>query len=272
MNFTVLAWGIFLTVSLLCFYLFSDGDFSFIMTYASMVRFFAFAVLVFKMLWGKSSQGVSLKTLELYFLMYVSRLMSIVRHEGYLPFDRSGDWFYHAVEFMAMVLVGVAGFLILGPFNARYEKAFDCFGNLHVPPAFGIVYLVGPCFLLALVFHPNLNNELFSDVCWTFGMYLETVAIMPQLYMFQKQVSRVVEVLISHSVFALGFARVLDLVFWISTHNELAGKHERNFSGWLIVGTQIVNVALMGDFFYYYFLSLNSTIGMQLPMTHSGNV
>mmetsp|Transcript_11398 Transcript_11398/g.14836 ORF Transcript_11398/g.14836 Transcript_11398/m.14836 type:complete len:284 (-) Transcript_11398:237-1088(-) len=272
MNFTVMAWGSFLSVSLLCYYLFSDGDFSFVMTYASMTRFFAFAVLVFKMVWSKSSQGVSLKTLELYLLMYVFRLAAIARHEGYLPFDRSGDWFYHIVEFCSLCLVGVASFLVMGPFSARYEKAFDCFGNLHVPPAYGAIYLIVPCLFLALIFHPSLNNEWFSDCCWTFSMYLETVAIMPQLYMFQKQVSRVVEVLISHSVFALGFARVLDLVFWLSTYGELAGKAQTNFSGILILITQFINVALMGDFFYYYFLSIKSGTGMQLPMTSATNV
>ena len=28
---------------------------------------------------------------------------------------------------------------------------------------------------------------MFSDVCWTVSMYLESVALFPQLYMFQKQ-------------------------------------------------------------------------------------
>jgi hypothetical protein len=28
---------------------------------------------------------------------------------------------------------------------------------------------------------------MFSDVCWTASMYLESVALFPQLYMFQKQ-------------------------------------------------------------------------------------
>lgn len=28
---------------------------------------------------------------------------------------------------------------------------------------------------------------MFSDVCWTASMYIESVALFPQLYMFQKQ-------------------------------------------------------------------------------------
>jgi hypothetical protein len=33
----------------------------------------------------------------------------------------------------------------------------------------------------------SLNHEFFSDTCWTLSMYLEAVAMIPQLYMFQRQ-------------------------------------------------------------------------------------
>jgi hypothetical protein len=34
-----------------------------------------------------------------------------------------------------------------------------------------------------------LNREFFSDTCWTLSMYLEAVAMIPQIYMFQRQAS-----------------------------------------------------------------------------------
>jgi hypothetical protein len=34
-----------------------------------------------------------------------------------------------------------------------------------------------------------LNREFFSDTCWTLSMYLEAVAMVPQIYMFQRQAS-----------------------------------------------------------------------------------
>ena len=33
----------------------------------------------------------------------------------------------------------------------------------------------------------SLNHEAFSDICWTIAMYVECLAMLPQLYMFQKQ-------------------------------------------------------------------------------------
>ncbi len=68
--------------------------------------------------------GISLKTLQAYALIFAARLSSIlvrpaVRwatgiimmlcclqiYEGYLPFDRSGDWFYQACEIIALLQV-----------------------------------------------------------------------------------------------------------------------------------------------------------------------
>ena len=52
--------------------------------------------------------------------------------------------------------------------------------------------------------HPNLNNDFLSNMAWTYAMYLESVALIPQLYMFQKQSTRVVvELLTAHFVATL---------------------------------------------------------------------
>jgi len=47
---------------------------------------------------------------------------------------------------------------------------------------------VGPCLLLGLLLHPNLNQNFLTDSAWTFALYLESVAILPQLLMFQVRV------------------------------------------------------------------------------------
>ena len=118
------------------------------------MRCFGFALLNFKMFTSKSAKGVSLKTLELYILVFLVRCASILRHQGYLPFDKTGDWFYHTVEIGSLVLVLVSVGVIFGPFMSSYEEKFDKFGNLFVPNMAGIVYIVVPCLILALLIHP----------------------------------------------------------------------------------------------------------------------
>jgi len=59
-------------------------------TYASLTRGFAFAVLLGLMVVKKHARGVSMKSLQLYIVVFASRLVSVLQHEGYLPYDRSG--------------------------------------------------------------------------------------------------------------------------------------------------------------------------------------
>ena len=62
-----------------------------------------------------------------------------------------------------------------------------------------IEFLLGPCALLALV----LNHEFsVMEILWTFSIYLESVAILPQLFMVQK--TGEAESITSHYLFALG--------------------------------------------------------------------
>ena len=131
-------WGSFLTLSLIVYLSLSSGDFSFLLvrarhaiwylwwwsyphpfalhqTYSSFMRCFGFGLLNFKMWSSWSSKGISIKTLQLYILTFTVRLFSIMRHQGYLPFDKTGDWFYHMVKrsyfFMTTILWGVHYYL-----------------------------------------------------------------------------------------------------------------------------------------------------------------
>ena len=40
---------------------------------------------------SKTASGISVKTLELYAIVFGCRLLSIMRHQGYLPYDKSGN-------------------------------------------------------------------------------------------------------------------------------------------------------------------------------------
>ena len=72
--------------------------------------------------------------------------------------------------------------------------------------------------------------------------------------------------LLGHSVFALAFARIFELVFWAGSFGELRG-----FSGYIVLFSQIAHLGVMADFFYYYFLSIHRGAQMELP-TARGDV
>lgn len=237
------------------------------------MRCFGFCVLNYRMWSVKSAKGISVKTLEIYMITFVVRLLSIMRHQGYLPFDKTGDWFYHAVECMSLVSVAFAIYGVFGPLISTYDEKYDKFGNLHVPNEFGVVFLVVPCIIFAIIMHPNLNREWFSDTCWALSMYLEAVAMIPQIYMFQHQardLGGIVDAMIGHTVFALGFSRVFELIFWVGSFKELADASGSKLPGYIVLFSQLGHLIIMGDFFYYYLKSLSKGVPMELP-SHNFN-
>ena len=75
---------------------------------------------------------------------------------------------------------------------------------------FRVEFLLGPCILLALI----VNHEFsVMEILWTFSIYLESVAILPQLFMLQKQGG--CESMTSHYVMLLGLYRLFYLFNWI---------------------------------------------------------
>lgn len=187
LNQNVLLWAGFFAASLFVYFVLSGGDFSFLMTYGAMSRMFGFGVLNVKIISRKRVTGVSVKTLQLYIIVFVCRLSSIVRHEGYLPYDKSGDWLYHLIEFFALGFTCNALYMTMGKYNDSYQKEFDKFGEMAVPSGTGAIYLAVPIAIIAMLIHPNLNSDFLSDFSWTYAMYLESAALIPQLFMFQKQ-------------------------------------------------------------------------------------
>ncbi|CAB9502973.1 lumen protein-retaining receptor [Seminavis robusta] len=269
LNNNVLIWAGFFTMSLMVYFMLSGGDFSFLMTYGAMARMFGFGILNVKTFKSHRATGVSIKTLQLYCLVFFFRLTSIIRHEGYLPYDKSGDWLYHLIEIMALFFTASALYGCLIPFKSTYQADLDTFGEMNVPPGFGAVYLAVPIGIIAIFIHPNLNSDFLSDTAWTYAIYLESAALVPQLYMFQKQASGVVELLTAHFVAALGFGRCMEFFFWIYSYHELANSAGSKLPGYLALIAQFVQLVLMVDFFWYYYIAVKNATPLVLPQ-HTG--
>lgn len=71
-------------------------------------------------------------------------------------------------------------------------------------------YLVGPSVILSLIFNYNFT---FIEVLWSFSIFLESVAILPQLFMLQR--TGEAEAITTHYLAALGGYRALYIPNWI---------------------------------------------------------
>jgi hypothetical protein len=82
------------------------------------------------------------------------------------------------------------------------------------------------------------------QVLWTFSIYLESVAILPQLFLVSK--TGEAESITSHYLFALGSYRALYLLNWIYRY------YFENHYDIIAIVAGVVQTVLYCDFFYLY--------------------
>lgn len=197
-------------------------------------------VLLLKIHTIKSCAGVSLKTQELYALVFAARYLDIFTNYVSL---------YNTV--MKLIFLG-SSFSIV--WYMRYHKivrrSYD-----KDQDTFRHYFLVLPCLLLALLINEKFT---FKEVMWTFSLYLEAVAILPQLVLLQR--TRNIDNLTGQYVFLLGGYRALYILNWVYRYFT-----EPHFVHWITWVSGLVQTLLYADFFYYYFQSWKNNQKLHLP-------
>lgn len=252
------AWASFIAVVTIVFFTFSDGDYSFLLTLSSIIGMFSFLMVVLKIERNRNCAGVSLKMIECYVVLLFARLCSIIPFEGYLPYDRTGDWLYQSSEAIAFCLAGTIVYLCRSRYKDTYAGSADTFYHIA---------LIVPALILAIFFHASLNAFLPADIAWSFALYLEAVACLPQLFMFQKQGR--VEAFTSHFLAAQALSKVMAFLFWLSTHGELNDSTTslKNYVGYWVMAMQVLQLIVMGDFIYHYVRCLSRGLSVQYILT-----
>jgi ER lumen protein retaining receptor len=125
-----------------------------------------------------------------------------------------------------------------------------------------LAYILAPCAILAVVFNYEMSP---LELLWTFSIYLEAVAILPQLFMVQR--TGEAESITSHYLFALGsyrcaFSHAAFVLTRLLTCRALdRGLYIANwiYRYWteghfdvIAVVAGIIQTILYADFFYLY--------------------
>lgn len=122
---------------------------------------------------------------------------------------------------------------------------------------FRVEYLLGFAALLALLF-PVRYTVL--EVCWAFSIWLESVAILPQLFMLQR--TGEAEAITAHYLFALGAYRALYIPNWIYRY---ATESSRKIDTIAVVAG-VLQTVLYSDFFWIYYTKVMKGEKFKLPV------
>uniref|UniRef100_A0A8R1DU90 ER lumen protein-retaining receptor n=1 Tax=Caenorhabditis japonica TaxID=281687 RepID=A0A8R1DU90_CAEJA len=191
---------------------------------ADLAHAVAIVILLLKIWKTRSCEGISGRSQVLFAVVFFTR---------YLDLFTSFYSLYNTVM-KIFFLAGSIGtvYLMWVKFKATYDRNND---------SFRIEFLVIPSLIFALI----INHEfMFMEVMWTFSIYLEAVAIMPQLFMLSRTGNA--ETITAHYLFALGSYRFLYIFNWVYRY------YTESFFDPIAVVAGIVQTVLYADFFYLY--------------------
>lgn len=207
---------------------------------SSVFQLIAYAFLVLKVAVTKKPTGISAQKLILDAVLLFCRLVATYLLDRRLP-RKSGCGLVMCVD--ALCLSAALGLLYCVRVRLRnmYQADMD---------SFGIRFALVGCFMLAAVLRATVGDRFFADFLWTAALYLDVVAMIPQLWMVAQN-GGVVEEATSHHMAAMFISRLLGVVFWwVIRRTWLQGM---KLPGWIIFAAHAAQLVVLSRFMSFYF-------------------
>ncbi|KAH0559065.1 hypothetical protein GP486_004351, partial [Trichoglossum hirsutum] len=175
---------------------------------------------------SNSCSGISLKSQALYLVVYITRYLDI--------FWSFSDSYYNSIyKIVFVALSAYTVYLMLNDYKPTHDPNID---------TFKVQYLLGGSAVLAIL---GPSKYTFAEILWTFSIWLESVAILPQLFMLQR--TGEAETITTHYLFALGLYRTLYIPNWLYRYFA-EGRWDS-----IAVSAGIIQTILYSDFFWIYY-------------------
>ncbi|KAI8369764.1 ER lumen protein retaining receptor-domain-containing protein [Blakeslea trispora] len=204
---------------------------------ADLTHLASILILLHKIIKTKSCAGISFKSQLLYSLVFVTRYLDLfVKHFS----------IYNTA--MKLFFIGSSLFIVYLMYH-KYQATYDA--SLDT---FRIEYLIVGALVAGFA-----STYLYTmiEILWSFSIWLESVAILPQLFMLQK--TGEAETITTHYLFALGAYRTLYLINWIYRFMD------EGYTDWVAWVAGMVQTVLYSDFFYIYYVKVLHGEKFELP-------
>ncbi|XP_072167695.1 ER lumen protein-retaining receptor 2 [Diadema setosum] len=197
----------------------------------------AIILLLWKIWKTRSCAGISGKSQVLFALVFTTRYLDLLT--SFISIYNT------SMKIIYLLCAYATVYMIYIKFKATYDSNHDTFRiEFLVVPVGGLAFLV---------------NHDFSplEILWTFSIYLESVAILPQLFMISK--TGEAETITSHYLFCLGAYRALYIVNWVYRF------YAEGFFDLIAIVAGCVQTILYCDFFYLYITKVMYGQKLSLP-------
>lgn len=195
-------------------------------------------ILLHKIQTSRSCRGISFKTQMLYLVVFLTRYVDLL----------TGPYISLYNTVMKLFFIGSTAYtlyLMKVKFRPTQDASLD---------TFRLDYLLVPVVIAALLF--NYAYTLF-ELTWSFSIWLESVAILPQLFMLQR--TGEAETITTHYLAALGLYRGLYIPNWMYRYFT-----EGTFDPIAVVAG-LIQTAIYADFGYIYVTKVLRGQKFELP-------
>ncbi|KAL1306523.1 hypothetical protein AAFC00_005214 [Neodothiora populina] len=201
---------------------------------------FSIVILLHKMKTSSSASGISFKSQFLYFVVYVTRYLDLLWTD-----PTRSLW----NTFFKIFFIGGSAYtiyLMLTDYKPTHDPNLD---------TFKVQYLLIGSAILAILFPYKYT---LSEMLWAFSIWLESVAILPQLFMLQR--TGEAETITTHYLFALGVYRALYIPNWLYRY------FAEGYLDPIPVIAGLIQTVLYSDFFYIYYTKVMQGRRFNLPV------
>merc|ERR1719262_841988 len=239
----LLAWVAFAAVGCWVYHEIAEKEFTAVLTLSVMVQALAFNFLQMQISDTRSVAGISGKALTMHATKLCCRLASSLFLDGYLPTDKSGDWIYQLGDVLSLLMVLQILYSVYGAHKASYQFEADTLDLRN---------LIMGAVVLAVLIHPDMNSWAPMDIVWTTHLYVDAIAMVPQLWMISRMGGEV-KGFTAHYIAATTLSNFLSGLFWFHASPDLVEDEKSlNVPGLAINGAHIVQMILLLDFGYCY--------------------
>jgi hypothetical protein len=221
-----------------------------ILTLSASLQSLAFALLVVEA-GGGCGEGLSEKALWAFFISHVTRLSTTLWGPGYTPEDNSSDvYLYQMLELCGVLLLGFY-LLKLGSMRSMrdvgqgYEK-WSVLGGM-----------IGVSMVFAYMTKSTGHNDWFADFSWMFSVWLEALALGPQVLLLFGTMAQVDDGAMHFVALSLGSSLAFAYFWSRNAWDQYSDfqKEGAHYFYWSVLACGFLRTSLCVSFLYLFMRS-----------------
>jgi hypothetical protein len=246
----VIFWAVSLAIILIILIFICEKENSLYFVLSSMAQTLSFVIIMLRVTQYQSCSGISINYLICFIIMILSRLITNIFSSYVIQIDIVNSIFLYLSQFISLLICFYLLYLIYLVYPETSDKMLDN----KIP----FYYLLIPSLILAILFKPYIFRNWFFDLMFIYSIILESVAIYPQIILFSIKKGEI-ETYTSNFIAFQGLSTIFVLIFWYKNYFSLNDNDSLllgGYSGYVVIGSEILQLIIMGYYFYLFFKSI----------------